>query len=67
MPGPFTSEDELRRYVSSEMKGDVKNKKMHNEVKYVRIGMFLKPITSIFSLKQNHKNFYSIQKNILEL
>ena len=57
IPGPFTSETEIREYIVTASEDSEKNKRMYNEVKYARIScMSLKPTASVFRLRRNHKN-----------
>ena len=57
IPGPFTNEDEIKRYLLHQVEDDIKNKHMYDEVRYARIScMSLKPTAAVFRLKRNHKN-----------
>ena len=37
IPGPFTSEDEIKRYLLHQVDNDTKNKRMYDKVRYARI------------------------------
>ena len=37
IPGPFTNEDEIKRYLLHQAEDDIKNKHMYDEVRYARI------------------------------
>ena len=55
--GPFTNEDEIKRYLLHQIDDDRKNKHMYDEVRYARIScMSLKPTAAVFCLKRNPKN-----------
>ena len=57
IPGPFTNEDEIKRYLLHQVDDDTKNKCMYDEVRYARIScMSLKPTAVFFCLKRNYKN-----------
>ena len=57
IPGPFTNEDEIKRYLLHQVDDDTKNKRMYEEVRYARISCtLLKPTAAAFYLKRNHKN-----------
>ena len=56
-PGPFTSENEIKRYLLHQVDDDTKNKRMYDEVRYARISWIsLKPTAAALRLKKNHKN-----------
>ena len=53
-PGPFSTEAEVREYMSSEVEDEMKNKRLYNEVRYAKITcMSLKPTAEVFRLKRN--------------
>ena len=55
--GPFTIEDEIKRYLLHHVDDDTKNKRIYDEVRYAGISyMLLKPTAAVFRLKRNHKN-----------
>ena len=57
IPGPFTNEDEIKRYLLHQVDDDTKHKHMYGKIRYARISfMSLKPTAAVFHLKRNHKN-----------
>ena len=57
IPGQFTNEDEIKRYLLHQVDDETKNKHMYEGVRYARIScMSLKPTAAVFHLKINHKN-----------
>ncbi len=57
IPGPFTSEEEIKNFLETDLDDKLKNKRMYDEVKYARITcMSLKRTAAVFRLRRNHRN-----------
>ena len=55
--GPFTTCEEIDRYLALDIDDTQRNKRLYNEVKYARLtSMSLKPSAPVFRLKRDHKN-----------
>lgn len=62
IPGPFTSEKEIRNYLDSKQDEKAKNKRLYDEIRYARVTcMSLKPTAAVFRLKRNHRNLTSTE------
>ena len=62
IPGPITSEKEIRNYLDSKQDEKAKNKQLYDEIRYARVTcMSLKPTATIFHLKRNHRNLTSTE------
>ena len=52
-PGPFSRENEIKRYLLHQVDDDTKNKRMYDEVRYARISCIsLKPTAAALRLKK---------------
>ena len=57
IPGPFTSEDEIKRYLLHQIDDDTKNKRVYDKVRYARISCIPRKTTAAaFDLKRNHES-----------
>ena len=55
IPGPFTSENEIKRHLLHQVDDDTKNNCMMKS-DMQKFHMSLKPAAAVFHLKRNHKN-----------
>ena len=60
-PGPFTTAEDVTKYMKMNVIPEKKNKRMHIEIRYARLNsLSLKPTSSVFNSKGNIK----IQKHL---